>query len=194
MKKVFAFDFDGTLTTRDSLIAFLRYACGTRRFLLGMLRHAHLIALMLLKLYPNGRAKERLFSYFFEGVTLDTFNHLCQRFARDKRQLLRPQAIETVAKAQAEGTRVFIVSASVDNWVAPFFPGVEVIGTQVEVIDGYLTGRFLTPNCYGPEKVRRLRSACPDLDHCHLTAFGDSRGDRELLQLADEAHYKPFRT
>ena len=190
---IYAFDFDGTLTTRDSLIVFLLYACGNRRFVLGMLRHAHLIALMLLGLYPNGRAKERLFGHFFRGMALSDFDQLCQQFARDNRHLLRPQAIETVAKAQAEGGRVFIISASIDNWVAPFFPGVEVLGTQVEVADGRLTGRFLTPNCYGPEKVRRLRAACPELEEGRLMAFGDSRGDRELLEMADEPHYQPFR-
>ena len=28
-KRIYAFDFDGTLTTRDTLIAFIRYAKGT---------------------------------------------------------------------------------------------------------------------------------------------------------------------
>ena len=49
--KIYAFDFDGTLTTRDTLIAFIRYACGTSRFLLGFLLHAPLLGLMKLRLY-----------------------------------------------------------------------------------------------------------------------------------------------
>ena len=89
--------------------------------------------------------------------------------------------------------QVVIVSASIDNWVLPFFPHVCVLGTQVEVAHDRLTGRFLTPNCYGSEKVRRLLQRFPDRQQYRLTAYGDSRGDREMLAFADEAHYKPFR-
>ena len=188
MKQVFAFDFDGTLTTRDTLIAFIRYACGTSRFLFGFLLHAPLLVLMKLRLYSNGKAKQRVFSWFFKGMPIETFDTLCQDFARTHRHLLRPDTVRVLEQALAEGAEVLIVSASIDNWVQPFFPSVTVLGTQVEVIDGCLTGRFLTPNCYGQEKVRRILAIHPDRSAYHLTAFGDSRGDRELLTFADEAH------
>ena len=193
MKQVDAFDFDGTLTTRDTLLAFICYAKGTRAFLWGFLRHAHLLVLMKLRLYPNWKAKQRVFSYFFGGMSLDVFDVLCQQFAADNRHLLRPEGIQAVQQAQADGAEVLIVSASIDNWVQPFFPSVKVVGTQIEVANGRLTGRFLTPNCYGEEKVRRILALYPDRHEYHLTAYGDSRGDKQLLAFADEAHYKPFR-
>ena len=193
MKQVVAFDFDGTLTTRDTLLAFIRYAKGTRAFLWGFLRHAHLLVLMKLGLYPNWKAKQRVFSYFFGGMSLDVFDALCEQFAADNHHLLRPEGIKAVQQAQADGADVLIVSASIDNWVQPFFPSVKVVGTQIEVANGRLTGRFLTPNCYGEEKVRRILALYPDRHEYHLTAYGDSRGDKQLLAFADEAHYKPFR-
>ena len=85
---------------------------------------------------------------------------------------------------------MLIVSASIDNWVQPFFPHVRVLGTQIEVNDGCLTGRFLTKNCYGQEKVNRILTLYPDRNTYHLIAYGDSRGDKELLAFADEAHYQ----
>ena len=188
MFKVFAFDFDGTLTIRDTLIAFIRYACGTSRFLLGFLLHAPLLVLMKLRLYSNGKAKQRLFAWFFRGMPLETFDTLCQSFALSHRHLLRPETVCLLQQALSEGSEVLIVSASIDNWVQPFFPTVTVLGTQIEVIDGRLTGRFLTPNCYGQEKVRRILALHPDRSAYRLTAYGDSRGDRELLAFADEAH------
>lgn len=193
MKRIYAFDFDGTLTTRDTLLAFIRYAKGTGAFLWGFLRHAHLLVLMKLGLYPNWKAKQRVFSYFFKGMSLEEFDTLCRQFAADNRQLLRPEGVKTLQQAQADGAEVLIVSASIDNWVQPFFPKVKVVGTQVEVKNGYLSGLFLTQNCYGEEKVRRILALYPDRSTYHLTAFGDSRGDKELLAFADEAHYKPFR-
>ena len=108
--------------------------------------------------------------------------------------LLRPKGIEAVDQAISEGADVLIVSASIDNWVQPFFPSVKVVGTQIEIIDGKLSGRFLTKNCYGQEKVNRILSLYPHRQDYHLAAYGDSRGDQELLAFADEAHYKPFRT
>ena len=188
MKQLFAFDFDGTLTTRDTLIAFIRYACGTPRFLLGFLLHAPLLVLMKLRLYSNGKAKQRLFSWFFRGMPIETFDALCQSFASTHRHLLRPETVRLLQQALSEGSEVLIVSASIDNWVQPFFPTVTVLGTQIEVIDGRLSGRFLTPNCYGQEKVRRILALHPDRSAYRLTAYGDSRGDRELLAFADEAH------
>jgi len=188
MKQLFAFDFDGTLTTRDILIAFIRYACGTPRFLLGFLLHAPLLVLMKLRLYSNGKAKQRLFAWFFRGMPIETFDALCQSFALSHRHLLRPETVRLLQQALSEGSEVLVVSASIDNWVQPFFPAVTVLGTQIEVIDGRLSGRFLTPNCYGQEKVRRILALHPDRSAYRLTAYGDSRGDRELLAFADEAH------
>lgn len=193
MKKVYAFDFDGTLTTRDSLLAFIRYAKGTTAFCLGFLLHAPWLVLMLLGFYPNGKAKQRVFFYFFRGMPLETFDALCQAFATDNRHLLRPLALQTIEKARSEEAEVVIVSASIDNWVQPFFPDIKVIGTQAEVINGRLTGRFQTKNCYGQEKVNRLLGFLPDRHSYKLIAYGDSRGDQELLAFADEAHFKPFR-
>ena len=197
MRKIVAFDFDGTLTTKDTLLAFIRYAKGSSGFWLGFLRYSPLLVLMKLGLYPNYKAKQKVFAHFFKGMTLEAFDALCQRFANDNHHLLRPQALETLNKAISEGAEVVIVSASIDNWVQAFFEGdrsIRIIGTQIEVEEGVLTGRFLTNNCYGQEKVNRIRALFPNRQDYHLTAYGDSRGDQELLAFADESHYKPFRT
>ena len=193
MKKIYAFDFDGTLTTKDTLLEFIRFAKGTLAFGLGFLRYAHLLVLMKLGFYPNWKAKQKVFAHFFKDTTLEDFDTICQAFAASSRHLLRPKGIEAIEKALNEGSEVLIISASIDNWVQPFFAGVKVLGTQIEVVDGKLTGRFLTKNCYGEEKVNRLKTLYPNRQDYHLTAFGDSRGDKELLTYADESYFKPFR-
>ena len=185
-QKIVIFDFDGTLTTSDTLIAFIRYACGNATFLWGFLLHLPLLVLMMLKLYDNGKCKERVFSHFFHGWTEERFNQTCEAFAVSHRHLLRQQTVNILRQAQQDGTCVLIVTASIDRWVQPFFPDVEVLGTQVEVTNGLLTGRFHTPNCYGPEKVRRMTAIISDRSCYHIEAYGDSRGDRELLAWADE--------
>ncbi len=188
MNKVYAFDFDGTLTTRDTFLAFIRYACDTRALFFGILCCMPWLILMKLQLYSNGKTKERLFARYFRDMPFDQFEVLCRRFAADNRHLLRSSVVSILRQAQSEGAKVVIVSASIDNWVQPFFPEVTTLGTQVEVSDGRLTGRFSTPNCYGPEKVKRLEALLPRRSDYFLKAYGDSRGDRELLAFADEGH------
>lgn len=192
MKHIFAFDFDGTLTTRDTLIDFIRFTCGTGRFLLGFLLYSPLLVLMKLHLYPNYKAKQKVFAHFFRGVLLDEFDRLCRRYAHERRQVLRPSMLNILRRALQDGADVYVVSASVDNWVAPFLAeeglDVTVLGTQIEVKDGLLTGFFSSKNCYGAEKVERLKAVLPARNSFHLTAYGDSRGDREMLAWADEGH------
>lgn len=194
--KIYAFDFDGTLTKRDTLLEFMRFVKGDKDFLLCMLRFLPLLVFMKLGFYPNWKAKQKVFSYCFKGMTVEAFNGHCVRFARQKAWLMRPKGIRKIREVLAEGGRVVIISASINNWVEPFFSGTDgvfVIGTMPEERGGVLTGRFLTKNCYGEEKVNRLLQLYPERSDYWLTAYGDSRGDFELLDFANEAYYKPFR-
>ncbi len=190
-KRLYVFDFDGTLTKKDSLIAFILFVKGWGTLLLTFLRYSPFLLLMRMGLYDNGKTKEKVFLKCFRGMSLTVFNDYCQRFARECRPLLREKAAVYINKVGEENC--VIVSASVENWVQPFFPEVRVLGTEIEVKDGRLTGRFTTPNCYGMEKVHRLQQAFPNRTDYYLIAFGDSRGDQQLLDYADEAYYQPFR-
>lgn len=204
-KKVYLFDFDGTLTYADTLLEFIRYACGRRRFFIGFALFSPLLVLMKLHLYPNYRAKQRLFAWYFKGMSIDNFDIVCRRFAHHNQRLMRQKALDKLREIFHNNETLCVVSASIDNWVRPFFDNIlkasrsdfRVIGTEVEVdTDGVLTGRFRTHNCYGAEKVRRVLEAMPQLksnrDDFWVVACGDSRGDKELLEFADEAHFKPF--
>lgn len=193
-KTVYLFDFDGTITTKDTFIEVIRHAKGTWKWLFGFLLFSPILVLMKLHLYPNWKAKQRIFAYFFKGMTIEVFDELCRNFAAVNRHLLRPKALETIAEARKKG-EVCVVSASIDNWVRPFLPDIKIVGTQIEVLNGLLTGHFTTPNCYGREKVNRIeRVLTSPRSELNIIAFGDSRGDYEMLKYADEAHYKPFRT
>ena len=197
-KKVYAFDFDGTLTTKDTLLAFIRYARGNFKTFLGAVLYFPILMLMLLRLYPNWKAKQMVFAHFFKGMAIDEFNDLCQRFARDNKHLLRPGGQKVIANALAEGSDVIIISASIENWVRPFFEEqwggkIKMECTRIDVRHDTVTGKFLTKNCYGKEKLKRLQRAFPHRQAYELIAFGDTRGDKQMLEYADKKYYKPFR-
>ena len=199
-KKIYCFDFDGTLTTSDTLLEFIKYAKGTSRFLMVFLMYSPLLVLMKLHLYPNWKAKQQIFAHLFAGMRIEKFDALCRGFAEESQHLLRPKGITLMHEALVAGAQVFIVSASIDNWVRPFFDirnlkGVQVLGTQIEVEDGKLTGRFKSNNCYGKEKVHRIAEVLKSFERSEyeIEAFGDSRGDKEMLAFADKGHFKSFR-
>ena len=199
-KKIYCFDFDGTLTTSDTLLEFIKYAKGRGRFLMVFLMYSPLLVLMKLHLYPNWKAKQQIFAHLFAGMRIEKFDALCRGFAEENQHLLRPKGITLLHEALVAGAQVFIVSASIDNWVRPFFDirnlkGVQVLGTQIEVEDGKLTGRFKSNNCYGKEKVHRIAEVLKSFERSEyeIEAFGDSRGDKEMLAFADKGHFNPFR-
>ena len=184
----------------DTLLEFIKYAKGRSRFLMVFLMYSPLLVLMKLHLYPNWKAKQQIFAHLFAGMRIEKFDALCRGFAEESQHLLRPKGITLVHEALVAGAQVFIVSASIDNWVRPFFDirnlkGVQVLGTQIEVEDGKLTGNFKSNNCYGKEKVHRIAEALKSFERSEyeIEAFGDSRGDKEMLAFADKGHFKPFR-
>ena len=197
MKRIAAFDFDGTITRKDTLIEFLRFAGGSARFYAVFALYSPLLVLMKLKLYSNQKAKEKIFAHYFKGMPIAQFDDLCRRFFEQKGQsLVYADAKAQIAKHKEEGDEVVIISASIENWVCHFADALKadkLLATQIEVQDSKITGRFLTANCYGKEKVNRFLSVYLERESYYLSAYGDSRGDKELLQFADESHYKQFR-
>lgn len=197
-KKVYAFDFDGTLTTKDTLLEFICYACGKRRLWTGLLLFSPILVLMKLQFYPNWKAKQQFFSHFFKGMKIEEFDAVCRRFAEENAALMRPNGLAVIRKALDEGSSVIVISASIDNWVRPFFAAfgdrVQVSCTQIDVRHDRVTGKFLTKNCYGREKVKRIERAFPRRSTYELIAFGDSMGDKKMMEYADKSYYKPFRS
>lgn len=195
-KRLVLFDFDGTLTTRDTLLEFIRFYRGGLAFLSGMLMLSPVLALHMLKLIPNWKAKQIVLRWFFRNEPLSVFDQKSETFARDiVPKLIRPQALAEIKQHLDEGAQVVVISASAENWVQPWCKrqGLNCLATRLEVIDGKLSGNILGFNCYGPEKERRVRECYTLSDFEEVYAYGDSRGDVELLGLANKRFYKPFR-
>ena len=88
-EKIYLFDFDGTLTTRDTFLEFIKYSKGTFLLILSFLLFSPLLILMKLHLYNNGKAKQKLFSFYYKGETLKNFNEICRGFAHTRAGLFR---------------------------------------------------------------------------------------------------------
>lgn len=196
MKRIIAaFDFDGTLTEKDSFIEFALHVRGKRRLLRACLEAAPLLLAWKLRLCEGGRAKERLFSRLYKGMTLEKFREYGATFAPAIRRMEKREMLDRMKRHVAEGHTVYIVSASVPEWIVPWaaeygVPRGNVLGTGIETDErGCLTGRFSTPNCTGEEKIRRLAAAAGGTEGAVLYAYGNSSGDKPLLGIADYPVY-----
>ncbi|MBL6448901.1 HAD family hydrolase [Fulvivirga sp. 29W222] len=195
MRRLVLFDFDGTLTSGDTFIEFIKFYSGTLRFYLGFLLLSPVLVLFKLKIIPNWRAKEYVLTYFFKGEHLNKFNEKGRSFAEIVvPNMIRKKAIDKFNKHREQGDLVIIVSASAVNWVKPWADqqGVDLIATNLEIENDRLTGRIRGRNCYGPEKVSRISQQIDTHDYLEVYVYGDSRGDREMLELATHPFYKKF--
>lgn len=190
------FDFDGTLTKKDTFLEFIKYIHGFSGFLWGFSIHAPYLLAMKLKLYPNWKAKEKILTYFFKELEKETLNEKAILFCEHKLpKLMRKSGIEQLEKHINNGDKTYIVSASAALWIAPWCEkyGISLISTELEVNGSHFTGKIAGKNCYGIEKVNRIK-ALEDLGkYEHIFAYGDSSGDKEMLAIADKPHYKYFK-
>jgi HAD superfamily hydrolase (TIGR01490 family) len=94
------------------------------------------------------------------------------------------------------GHRCVVISASLELYVRPWAIKAgfdDVIATHLEAhMEGYVTGKLSGANCFGIEKLRRLEALVGAREGYSLYAYGDSRGDKELLSSADWAYYRQF--
>ncbi len=187
------FDFDKTITRTDSMIRFLVHTFGYRRFVQGLSGLSPSIIQYLGRALKNDTMKEITLTRFFKDWPVDKFKIAADNFGINiLPRYIRPSALKRIEHHREAGHRIIVVTASVDYWVQPWTDTqeIELIATRIEEKDGIITGRLATPNCYGPEKVRRINEYLDLSEYDSISAYGDSRGDREMLEIAHHQHYR----
>ena len=196
MKKIAFFDFDGTITTKDTMLELIKLKKGKAGFYFGFLMNSPYLVAYKIKIISNQLAKEKVLKYFFKGTSLTAFQSFCDAFAADALPLLvRPGAINEINKLKTNGFEIVVVSASAENWIKKWCDklGLKIIATQLETNDGNLTGNLSGLNCHGDEKVARIRAGYDLALYSEIYCYGDTGGDKPMLALGTKAFYKPFR-
>ena len=188
------FDFDGTITCRDSLLPFLWQLFGPLKLVGFALLMSPLLVGYLLRIIPNGIAKERLLGRMLGGMQMSQLQKQADRFAADTVPgMVRPQSAERITWHLAQGHRVIIVSASLELYLKPWAAALginDVLATRLKVEQGRASAAFEGVNCFGGEKAQRIRDYLGDVSVLEIYAYGDSRGDTEMLAMADHAYYR----
>lgn len=195
MNKLVLFDFDGTLTYRDSMLELFRQKNGIIKYCIGFIRYFPSLLGMKLGLVSAKSVKEKLLAFHFSGMSIDEFDRFCQSFAIEViPSMIRSNGLARFNEHLASGDRVIVISASLESWIKPWTDqhGVELLGTKLDTREGIVTGKISGENCKGHEKVNRLRAHLNIEDYKCIVAYGDSSGDKAMLELADEGYYRFF--
>ena len=186
---VAVFDFDGTLTYRDSLVYFLFFTSGFLKTVFKLFILSPFLISYFLGSSSRQKTKERVLTKFFKEKSIEEIRRKGEEFAITRlNSLLRPDMFQRLKWHQEQGHRCVLVSANLDIYLEPwaFHNGFQdVITSRLEEIDGKVTGCLIGKNCWGPEKARRLQELLGSTKDYYLYVYGDSRGDHEMLALAD---------
>ncbi len=192
------FDFDGTISSRDSFLLFLWHVNKTA-VARTVLVHVPQIIAYKLGVYPPAKMKELFLGQLFAGRQLSDLQKVSEHYCNAVLPgIIREGFWKRLAWHRVNGDEIAVVSASPAFMLAPWcrLQGIELIGTEVETdAFGRLTGRIKGKNCMGREKVRRINLRYDISKFDILYGYGDSGADLDMLELADPENrfYKPFR-
>ena len=182
------FDFDGTLTTKDSLGEFIKYVVGEKKYFFTLIKFSPYFILWQLKIIKNYTAKEIMFRMFFKDFDEKRFRDLANKFSLEKiDEILRENTYAKFRKHIEDEHRVIVVSASMKCWLEPWCKkeGVELLSTELLFENQKYSGKFSTKNCHGVEKLNRIKEHLSLDDYDTIYAYGDSSGDTQMLSIAE---------
>ena len=190
-KKIAAFDVDGTITFTDSFMLFLRSTTSKWGFITKLSALLPFFLLYILKIYSRDKVKNCILNIFLSGKSHEEYKKNCLEFSKIYKKILRNDALEAIERHKVAGHEIAMVSASLEDYLIPFANSLgikNVIATKIEVKENILTGKMLGPNCRAQEKVNRIYEYFGDVEI--IAAYGDSRGDKEMIEAAQEKHYR----
>jgi phosphatidylglycerophosphatase C len=190
-----AFDFDGTLTVKDSFNAFLAWRTAPTRLLMAALSLGPAGVRYLID-HDRGQVKAAAVRAVLGGTSRTELATEAEAFAEAcAPQLFRPDALARWNEHRAQGDELVIVTASPEDVIAPFARRLgadRLIGTRLNYdAQDRVTGGFDGPNCRAQEKVVRLEAVYGPGVRLKA-AYGDTSGDVEMLARADQPFMRLF--
>lgn len=187
------FDFDGTITTQETMPDFMRAAVRPGRLAVGRVVFLPLVLGYKLGIVSGTMVRAAICRFGLRGVPIRELEQHGAAFARQVLpSVLRPLAMERIAWHKARGDRVVVVSGGLDLYLAPWAKahGLDLLCSSLEQRGGRFTGRYQGVQCVRAEKVRRVEAAFPVHTYSKVFAYGDTSEDHALLAIAHEAYYR----
>ena len=186
--KLYIFDFDGTISTRDSFISFSYFSLSFYSFI------KYWVSVIYFYPFRSKSDLKQMFYSNFKEFNFDDFNNLCEDFNNLKlKKLIKKSFLEYIKNIETN-SEIVIVSASISNYLKIWCKSMnfKLISTELEVKDDKLTGKFSTPNCNGKEKAIRIKEEYNLTEYHEIHVFGNSKGDLPMLELGTHKYFNFF--
>jgi HAD superfamily hydrolase (TIGR01490 family) len=187
------FDFDGTITFKDSFAPFIKLSVNASMPITARIRALPVIAGYKMGIVSASRTRSKISALVFRGRPESEIRELGSNYARGTLPgTIRPKAEKRIAWHKAQADTVVVVSAALDMYLAEWcrLASLDVICTELEVVDGVLTGRYRGGDCVGPEKLRRIKQRYRLEDFAEIYAYGDTIEDSAMLSLASHRYFR----
>jgi len=194
-KNIAFFDFDGTITTKDSFLDFIKYNVGKVRYYLGLFLLSPYYLYMKLGFISRHKLKEKFITYFLKGTNVIEFERVCNEYVDNRLPvILNRNSVLLMQNHLTDGDEVCVVSASFSNWLLPWTKTMNVncICSELEILNHEITGKIKGENCNFEVKSMRINEKYLLKNYHNIYGYGDSEGDLEMLKLCTESYYKKF--
>ncbi|MDP1800549.1 MAG: HAD family hydrolase [Bacteroidota bacterium] len=197
MKTLILCDFDGTLIKKDSFPLFVKFHHGVLKLYFGYLLFSPIIILYYLNLFDGEKLKKKMFNYYFKDFTKIDLEKRGEQFCNKvllKDELINSTLLNTLKDFKNDGAEICIVSASLNIWIKPFANhfNYEFLCTELNYNNDVYRGEFLTKNCNNIEKKIRVLQRYDLTLYNEIVAYGDSKGDKYLMELATSKNWIKF--
>jgi HAD superfamily hydrolase (TIGR01490 family) len=191
------FDFDGTISRKDSTSLFFKYLLGENKY---YIKKIFLLGPFLI-IYRFGYLDDDRIKYYRNRIMLSSYSYdFLEQCAKSFSKLILPtiikdSAMQALLSYSKSGATIVIVSASLDiilqDWCVE--NGFKLITNKLNVVNGRITGYFEKPDCNFDHKKDRIRLEINLKDFKEIHAYGDSSGDFSMLSLASKRFYRFFK-
>lgn len=186
------FDFDGTISTKDTFPLFIVFTRGRIRAYFAYLLYSPAILLYFLKLYDAENLKKSIMKFHFSGLSKAELQKMSELFIKKlyDEKIVRPEMLAKIREYKRSSIEVCVVSASIDVWLKYFCEkeSVSLLCTELKFKDNVFMGELVTKNCNGAEKAIRIKNKYKLSDFDRIIVYGDSVGDREMFDISTESH------
>lgn len=194
-KVVAAFDFDVTITTKDTFVPFLYWAFGRATVYKAFIRLLPEVMKVGLKMSTRDHFKEKIVASLFTHKPVNQLKMSGTDYASSFAPIIRTKAKERIEWHKQQGHHLVMVSASLELYLEKAAKDLgfdDLLCTRLEEQQNVFTGKLLGANCRCQEKVNRLEHLLGDLSQYEIYAYGDSAGDKQLLEIANHPSWRVF--
>lgn len=192
---VAAFDFDVTITMKDTFVPFLYWVFGRKTVYKTFIKLLPEAIKVACKLSDRDKFKEKIIAALFTNQPIKPLKVMGAGYASSFTPLIRLKARERIKWHKEQGHRLIMVSASLNLYLEKAAKDLgfdDLLCTELEEHEELFTGHLNGKNCRCQGKVNKLQELLGDLSQYELYAYGDSDGDKQMLAIANHPNLRAF--